>query len=94
MFEKYLQFTHFIAVQQYFGQVHALRAFKNGDKKGIKNEEISLKRSSRGRSHSQAKNSQVEYKWRELRSKVNKTQICVYFKHYFKEYGQPETNKG
>ena len=71
MFEKYFQYTHFIAVSQYFCQVQTLRAFKSGDKRGIQKDEKSLPvKTSRGRSHSQAKNSAVEYRWRELKSKV------------------------
>ena len=56
---------------KYFCQVQTLRAFKIGDKRGINKDVRSLPaKTSRGRSHSQAKNSEVEYKWRELKSKV------------------------
>ena len=59
-----------------FGKVHALKAFKNYDKEGPRNDALDDREKHRrspkylrSRSHSQARNSEIEYKWREL-SKV------------------------
>ena len=72
MFGKYFPiYKFYCGFTNIFFEVQTLRAFKIGDKRGLNKDVKSLPaKTSRGRSHSQAKNSAMEYKWRELKSKV------------------------